>query len=99
MVKSKGKPRGRPFSTGNKYGKGRQRLTQEEKELRKVGKERFKSTVAEYIDYSKADLQQVLKDKNVTALQFMIASIALKAMTQGDTSRTDWLVQHAYGKW
>ena len=98
-TKEKGKPRGKGFLKGNKHGKGRQKITAEDKELRKIGKEKFRSTIALYINYTKADLNKVIKDKNTTAVQFIVAAIIIKAMKQGDTARADWIVQQAYGKW
>ena len=99
MDKPKGKPRGRPFPKGNKYGKGRPPVTNEVKELRKIGRERFQNLLIQYDNNTKDELTEIVKADKTKAVEFRVAALLLQAMKGKDYRLNEWINKTAYGKW
>lgn len=97
-VKKKKRIIGRPFEKGNKFGKGRPKLTDEDKELRKLSREKFKTIVLNYLDLTSREIDQKVKDKEMPALDAMIVSIMSKSIKTGDEKRLNWFLEQCFGK-
>lgn len=96
---NKGKPRGRPFQEGNTFGKGRPKLSEEDKEVRQASKRDLKESISKYLDYTETELRRDWKSKSTKVLDKMIISILVKAIEKGDTARLEWCFQQVHGKW
>lgn len=96
--KPKGKPRGKPFEAGNNASPGPPRLTEEERALRKITKTNFQKAVRKYLTCTKQELLDVAKDPKTEAMDLLIVSVMMKAITTGDEKKMEWFLFQLFGQ-
>lgn len=92
--------KGKPFSKGNKLGKGRPVLTEEEKMLRKLTKAEVVELASLILKGNRKALTELNSEKNqqATIFQAMLAKVALRIMATGDMDALDKLLNRLIGK-
>ncbi len=89
---------GRPFQKGNKMGKGRQKTSEEVKYVSKLTREEIVRTMSGLIHLKLPELEVLLKDKDKTVHELMLARVLVEAIKKGDNQRIEWFYQRTVGK-
>jgi hypothetical protein len=98
MAKGK-KTGGRDFVKGTTPNpKGRPKIPEELKKIRKMNRDRLEIIVSKYLAMNFIDLNQVVKDPNTSALDHMIVQIIIKSITTGDHARFNAIMDRVVGK-
>lgn len=92
------KKRGRPFGTGNKAGKGRPKLSEEDHRLRALTNTRFQQILNRYLHEPVSNLVNLKKDQSLTALEHAVLSITIASINKGDQIRLQFLLDRLIGK-
>jgi len=90
--------RGRPFEKGNKASKGGVPSTPEEKAFARLTRTSFKKMVRKYLGLSCAGLKEAAMRSDITALDAMVISVMIKAITTGDEKKMNWFLEQLFGK-
>ena len=88
------------FQKGNTAGKGygRPPMTDAEKELSLKTRTELKSMINKYLVQSFEDLQELVRNKKVPAIDAMLIQSLVNAINSGDQSQINWFLNHALGK-
>lgn len=94
----KGKPPGKPFQKGNKLGKGRPRIPDDVKAIRKLSTVEVTRLISKFSGMTKLEIQNHLADESLPALELVVARIWLDALINGDYHRLEYLLGRSIGK-
>jgi hypothetical protein len=74
------------------------KMTQAEKDLRKLSIGRFKEMLGTYLNKPVTELQEIIKRKHTPAIDVAVISILLKAIREADPVRMNFFFDRLYGK-
>ena len=77
---------------------GRKPTSPEMKEARKINRVIFEEILNKYIHLSVYELEEFLKDKNHTSLDYIVVRILYEAMKKGDQVRLNFILERLLGK-
>ncbi len=98
-MKSENKKKvGRPFTKGNKFGKGRPPLTKEEKEVMKLARHEVTKVISKYFGFNREEVREVMANPQTVMLDAMVLSVMSHALKKGDEKRLNWLLEQVVGK-
>ena len=84
---------GRDFEPGNNANpNGRPRVPEDVKQARKLTRMELERILNEYVYLSKGEITDRLKSTGTPALELIIGSIIVKAVTAGDQQRMNFLL-------
>lgn len=86
------------FKKGNKYGKGRPKVTEEERRVNKLTRTQFKNAVSKYLKMTKKEMEEEMKNPEVVSLDMAILAVLSKAIDKGDEKRLNWMLEQLFGK-
>ena len=90
----KRKATGTPFKKGQApKSEGRPTMTEEEKKLSKLTRTQFKSILREFLQYTKDELDHVMKYEQTTCLELMVGSSLRAAIKLGDERKLNWFME------
>ena len=89
---------GRDFKPGQApKSPGRPRIPEELKAIEPITQDSYKRILNKYTSMSREQLQAVIKEPSTPAIEIIVCSIIAKAMTGGDQSRLESLLNRAIG--
>lgn len=74
------------------------KLTQSEKDLRRLSIGKFRELLAYYLNRSLEELQDIIKRPHTPAIDVLIISILIKAIKEADTNRANFFLDRLYGR-
>jgi hypothetical protein len=77
------------FQKGNKLGKGRPPLTEQDKEVRALTKARLNEVISKILGSTPEEIIRMKEDKNTDALTAWILSGAVKGIKTGDMDQLE----------
>ena len=102
LIKSRrppGKPGGNPdWKKGKPGGPGRPKMTDEEKALNKLNRNRIRKRVAWLLHKSGPELRKIVKDKETNSLDLMLIGVITRGARQGEQAKVDWVCDVMFGK-
>lgn len=90
---------GRDFKPGQSGNpNGRPKMPAELKKAKNMNKIKFMELLVKYLSFSLDELKAAKSDKSTTALDRIVISIILNAISKGDEKRLDFLMSRIIGK-
>lgn len=96
MANPKGNPRWKKGESGNPNG--RPKLPKELLKTRQLTPERIQREIAKVLYKKAEEVREMVTNPDTPVLQLMIASIAMKAVTDGDHAKMNFLMERTVGK-
>lgn len=78
--------------------KGRPKLSEEEKQLKKLTRERVQIIMGKYLHHTKSQLEVVAKDPETPMLDLMIISVMVSGYKKGDQKKLEYFTDFILGK-
>ena len=88
------------FQKGNtkSVGYGRPRMTEAQKELSITTRTKFKEMLNKYMVSEKSELEELLKRKDIIAIDCMVIQSLVNALNSGNQVEINWFLNHTLGK-
>lgn len=99
MEEKKPRGKGRPFQKGvSGNPKGRPPLPPELKLIKELTVDELKRTIAKYFRLPKDQVELILEDGALPAIDHLVAATIKVAIERGDIARAEYLFMRAFGK-
>jgi len=89
---------GRPFLKGNKFGKGRPRLSKEEKAFRKMTTAQIIDMISTFGAMTKDQLHEHVNKPAISMLELSFCKMWIDIVKNGDHSKFEFILNRAIGK-
>lgn len=98
--KAPGRNKKGQFEKGHKFsvGKGRPKMSAEQKALALTTRTQFKTVMSKYLTMTKDQVESMLKDPDLPAIDIMILKSIQTNINAPGQNQIDWFANHIYGK-
>lgn len=90
------------FKKGNQFYKLRNKnkvyLTEEEQRIKKLSTVKLKLIIHKYLQKTVAQLKKISQNPKTPAIDMMVISVIIKAISTGDHMRIQWFLERIFGK-
>lgn len=90
------------FKKGNQYYKIREKnrvhLTAEEKKITKITRVKLKLIIHKYLTKNVAQLKKISQHPKTPAIDMMVISVIIKAISTGDQVKIQWFLERIFGR-
>ena len=97
MERKKMKARGRSF-TSETAPKGRPKISDEEREVNRLTRSKFRAIVQKYLEFNTGELKKLNKDEDTPMLDAMVISVMVMARKNGDERKMNYFIEQLFGK-